>query len=942
MLVATFLYRLGKLAARRTKTVIASWLVLLVLAVSSFLAFGGQLSDQFSVPDMPTTEVTDRLADELPDASGGSAVVVLRTQNSEAFTDEQREQIAELGSEVEGLDPVREVTDPFDVQEQIAEGSQELTDAQEELDSGREELSEGREELESSQTQLEEGQEQLDAGQAQLDEGQAELDSAREDAEAAGMLPMVEGELDAQQAQIDAQQAEIDSQQEELDAGREELEAGREELESGEQELADGEVDLQRGEAMFELSEGTQLVSDDGDVAIMIVSFDEPLENVAIEEVSEVANTLTDFGIDGVDVLPSGDLSMELPHLFSVAEAIGLAIAAIVLLVMLGTFIGAGLPIFNALVGVGIGVTGALALSGTIEMMSITPILGLMLGLAVGIDYTLFILHRHRTQLRSGMSVADSIPLANGTSGNAVVFAGATVVIALAALNLTGLPFLGLMGTVGAVCVAIAVLIAITLTPALLSLLGERVLRKRERAEASQAREANGNGDTAEQDAKKITTPMKTIKAVGMALVAVIVLGALAVPSASMRLGLPGGDQQAEDSTAYQAYKEIDESFGEGMNGQLVVVADLPSGLDEGEAMDEQIAVGNALIDHDAIASAAPIGLNDDRTVAVFQLIPEEGPSSVAVENLIHELRDGEILNGTDVSGVELSVAGITAANIDISEIIADALPLYLAVVVGLSLVLMVMVFRSLLLPLIATGGFVLSYLAALGGVVAVYQWGVLSGVFGVTEPGPVLSFLPIIMVGILFGLAMDYQLFTASGMREAYAHGAPPRVAVRRGLHAGRAVVTAAALIMASVFGGFIFTPDPMISSIGLGLALGVLLDAFVVRMLLVPALLHLAGPAAWWLPKWLDRILPNVDVEGAALAKVHGTADGEDHLADDESGDDEPASEREPADDDESASEREPASEDEPADGESHDGEDDAVEHSPRDAQAGRSADA
>ena len=224
-------------------------------------------------------------------------------------------------------------------------------------------------------------------------------------------------------------------------------------------------------------------------------------------------------------------------------------------------------------------------------------------------------------------------------------------------------------------------------------------------------------------------------------------------------------------------------------------------------------------------------------------------------------------------------MAGQATGNIDISQKLADALPLYLALVVGLSFVIMVVVFRSLFVPLIATGGFVLSYFAAIGGTVAIYQWGWLGPVFGVSTPAPILNFLPTILVGVLFGLAMDYMLFLASGMREAYAHGAPSRTAVVLGFRAGRSVVAAAAIIMVAVFGGFVFSDSAIIRPIGFSLAFGVLVDAFVVRMLLMPALMHLAGDRAWWLPRWLDRLIPNVDVEGAALERQHPYV-GADHL--------------------------------------------------------------
>ena len=856
--MAKLLHRLGLLAARRAKTVIAAWFAMLAVAVSSFVAFGGELTDQITMPDLETTEVADRLAEEMPDAGGGSASAVLRAEDGEEFTEEQVSAVASLAEEVETLEPVDEVTEPFVAEDELQEGAAELAD-------GREELDEGAAELESGEEELAEGREEVEAGLAELEAGQDELDAAIGEAQA-------EGYYEAMAAQFEAQQMEIDSNRAELDAALQEIEEGEEELEEAAAELPSSEEELERGEAMMELSEAASMVSEDGDIAVLMVGFHEPLENVGTGELSEVADTLTAADIDGIEVLPSEEMAMEMPHLFSTAEAIGLMVAAAVLLIMLGTLIGAGLPLLNALVGVGIGVAGAMALSGAVEMMSITPILGLMLGLAVGIDYALFILHRHRNQLKDGMELRESIALANGTAGNAVVFAGATVVIALLALNVTGLPFLGLMGSVAAACVAIAVLMATTMTPALLSLVDRRILRAKERRYIGMRK------------TRKITAPIGQLKALGIAAVSIAGLAVLAIPTFDMRLGLPDASSQAEESASHQAYAAMEESFGQGMNGPLVVVADLPGSPEEDEAQDYQIEIGSELVDRGDIDAAVPVGLSDDETVAVFQVIPEEGPSTESTEALVHEFRDGDPLagaqagaDGVDLSGVELSVAGMTAANIDVSDVIADALPLYLGLVVGLSLLLMVIVFRSLLLPVVATLGFIGSFGASMGIVVAVFQEGLFSELFGVGEPGPIVTFLPVIMVGILFGLAMDYQLFTASGMREAYAHGSAPRLAVRQGLHAGRSVVTAAALIMGSVFAGFIFTDDPMVASIGLGLAGGVLLDAFVVRLLLVPAVLTLLGPAAWWLPTWLDKILPDVDVEGAALERAQDEDDQE-----------------------------------------------------------------
>ena len=482
-----------------------------------------------------------------------------------------------------------------------------------------------------------------------------------------------------------------------------------------------------------------------------------------------------------------------------------------------------------------------------------------MLGLAVGIDYSLFILNRHRTQLKQGMPLHESIGLANGTSGNAVVFAGTTVIVALLALNITGIPFLGLMGTVGAVAVVVAILVAITLTPAMLSLVGLKILRKKERLAIGHAR------------TKRVpNTPMKTWRAIVTLIAGVAVLAVIAFPAMSMRLGLPVGSSEATSSSQYKAYKTLDNKFGAGQNSPLLVVADLPAAATGDELLRQEIAIGTKITSAGNVAAVAPIGVSPDGMVVAFQVIPKGGPSSVSTEALVNDLRNLSPIS-SDSGNIALGVAGNASANIDVSEKLSAALPLYLTVVVGLSLLILILVFRSILVPITATAGFVLSLLATFGGITAIYQFGWLSSVFGVHDPAPILSFLPVIEVGVLFGLAMDYQLFLVSGMREAYAHGASAKVAGQRGLHAGRSVVTAAAIIMISVFSGFVFSESSVIRPIGFGLAFGVLLDAFIVRMLLIPAAMHLLGKSAWWLPKWLDRIIPDVDVEGAKLERTH-----------------------------------------------------------------------
>ena len=868
--MAELLYRLGRACARRARTVLAAWLAVLVLAGAAFVAFGGTLASSFSIPGTPTADVTERLQTALPEASGGSGTIVFATDDGTPFTPEQEAAIADRFAAAEEVDGVALVVDPFATQEELA-------DQRKQIDDGRTQIAAGREQIEDGRAQLAAAQEQVDAARAQLDAGQAQLDTARAQAEAAGGLEQAAPQLDAQQAEIDAGRATLESQATTLD---QQVTA----LEDQSATLEEQSAQLELSAPLLDMASDIRLVSADGSAAVANVTFTEPNMSIDQQTKDDLVAVFADDPVDGVQTDFSSDIAQGVPQVFGVGEAVGLVVAAIVLVVMLGTLVGAGLPILTALIGVGIGALAAMSLSGVVEMSSVTPVLGLMLGLAVGIDYSLFIVNRHRRQLKQGDELHESIALANGTSGNAVVFAGATVLIALLALNVTGIPFLGLMGTVGALCVAIAVLIAVTLTPALLGMIGPRILSRRERAAlagpaasagAETGAAAGASAGTASSEpgtagglpAAEPVRPMSTVRAVGTALLAVVALGVIALPALDLRTNLPDGSSEAHDSTQYRAYSTVAEEFGEGTNGPLLVVADLPGEPTEAEALEYQVGVAEELFSQDDVVAVAPIGTSEDRTVAAFQVIPAEGPTSESTEELVHALRALEPLDGE----ATLGVAGSASGNIDISEKLAQALPIYLAVVVGLSLVILVLVFRSIFVPVVATLGFILSYFAALGGVVAIYQWGWLAGVFGVETPGPILNFLPTILVGILFGLAMDYQLFLGSGMREAYAHGAPARVAIVQGVRAGRAVVTAAAIIMISVFGGFVFSHSAMIRPIGFALAFGVLVDAFVVRMLLVPALMHLVGDKAWWLPRWLDRILPDVDVEGAALERRH-----------------------------------------------------------------------
>lgn len=845
--MANFLFRLGRGSAARPFVVIIAWLVALAAAAGSFLAFGGTLTDSFSIPGTETQRVSDQLADEIDGVDGATARVVFETDNGAAFTDEQQTQISEALATAATHDSVGAVVDPFataaQVEQQMAQ------------------LSEGAAQIDAARAQLDAGQEQLDAARAELEAGQAQLDEAVAQAQAAaeaGQGPVLTPE------QMQAAAAELAAQQEQLDAGRAEIEAQQAELDAGRAELDAQDQQLTLGQQLADNASGLSTVSEDGSTALGAIPFSVSLLELSMEDKEQVMNLISDSPLDGVNVHFSSELAQQVGGILGVGEIVGVVIALIVLLVMMRTVWPALQPIITSVIGVGVGVAAAMALSGSVEMSSVTPVLGVMLALAVGIDYSLFIVNRHRINLKAGMGVREAAGLANGTAGNAVVFAGSTVIIALLALNVTGIPFIGVMGTVAAFCVLVAVLVGITLTPALLGLIKMRAISKR-------SRNRIGHPDEAEPPLK----PMRTGKAIGALLLGVVVLGVIAIPSASMRLGLPSGESEPADSSQYQAYTTIDERFGEGLNGTLLVTAALPQAVAEEEVMATQVLLGNEFMSHADVAAVAPAGVSTDRDFFAFQVIPVDGPTSESTENLVHDLRDQSPLSSTSdvltLNDVEIGVAGSASGNIDISQKLDDALPLYLAVVVGLSLIILIVVFRSLLVPLMATLGFVLSLFAAFGAVTAIYQWGWLSSIFDVHAPGPILSFLPILLTGILFGLAMDYQLFLTSGMREAYVHGERAREAVVAGMRQGRAVVTAAAIIMVSVFGGFVFSHLSMIRPMGFGLAVGVLFDAFVVRMVILPSLMHLVGEGAWWLPKWLDRLLPNVDIEGSSLERAH-----------------------------------------------------------------------
>jgi putative drug exporter of the RND superfamily len=536
-------------------------------------------------------------------------------------------------------------------------------------------------------------------------------------------------------------------------------------------------------------------------------------------------------------------------------EGLGVAVAAIVLLVTFASLVAAGMTLVNALVGVGAGMAGLYALTSVVDLNSSSPVLALMLGLAVGIDYSLFITSRYRRYLLDGTDRAEAAGRAIGTAGSAVVFAGATVVIALAGLSVVGVPFLAAMGLAAAGTVAVAVLVALTLLPAVLSLAGAKILPRRHRA--------RGHAGTHEKEALgyrwgRLVSRLR----LPILLAGVLALGALALPAAHMRLALPDAGHAPASSAQRKAYDLTSEGFGKGFNGRLVAVV---SGRDAASTRTAAGQAGALIDDVPGVRTVLPAQFNQARTTALVAVIPDTGPSDAATEDTVHAIR----AKVAGVRGATVALTGTTAVGIDISERLAGALPVYLLLVVGLSILLLMVVFRSLLVPVKAAAGFLLTVGATFGITTAVFQEGHLAGLVGVGTPGPLISFLPIILIGVLFGLAMDYEVFLVSKMREDFVHGDPPRQATVNGLGANARVVTAAAIIMISVFAGFVLTPDPIIKSIGFALAIGVFIDAFVVRLTLVPAVMSLLGRAGWWLPRWLDRALPNLDIEGEKLRR-------------------------------------------------------------------------
>jgi len=645
-------------------------------------------------------------------------------------------------------------------------------------------------------------------------------------------------------------------------------------------------------------------ISESGDIAYAQVQLGGTVGSIEDSTITAVNEKVKAADSNTLQVEIAGDLINKKPgEIVGVGEIAGVAIALVVLLMTLGSLIAAGMPLLTALLGIGVSMAGLFSLSQVVDISSTTPVLAVMLGLAVGIDYALFITNKYRSYLLLGHDYEDALKRALGTAGNAVVFAAITVVIALSALTVVNIPFMTTMGLSGAASIAVAALVAISALPALLRLAGPRIFSRKQRllVEKVQKHGAEKIEHVAHTTLWYKWSEQIIKRPILFLLVGLLIVIPIALPARDLKLGLPTDQYAAADSTERKAYDLLTEGFGVGFNAPLtVLVQGLPKVTDEDRTAAQQfimqqsagqptpttpaaqqaaLAQLNALTEQyapqvqlmkvatdiakmDDVQQSLAATATEDGTAGIIQVIPKTAPVDAKTNDLIETLRDtGTAEKVAGNTNVSFEVTGSTALQKDINEKLSNALPVYLTVVVGLSIILLIVAFRSILVPLKATLGFLLSVLAMFGALVAVFQW----GWFGIADaPGPIVSFIPIIATGVLFGLAMDYEFFLVSGMHEEYRKTKDAKRSVARGFRLGAKVVTAAAVIMVSVFAGFIFNHDATIQAIGFALAIGILVDAFIVRMTIVPAVMTLLGKSAWWIPKWLEKRLPHVSIEG------------------------------------------------------------------------------
>jgi len=589
-------------------------------------------------------------------------------------------------------------------------------------------------------------------------------------------------------------------------------------------------------------------LSDDGRAAQVLISYDRPLEQVDDDAKEDLTSASAPLEDAGYTTAWGGDVFTVVGMQLSIIELFGLILAFTVLYLMFRSLRAAFIPIVTAMAGVLVSVELIWIVTALVSVDSTAPLMALMVGSAVGIDYALFIVSRQREQLFEGVEPEEAAARSVATSGSAVVFAGITVVIALAGLAIARIPFLTIIGLCAATAVVIAVVVALTLLPALLGRGGAKLKPTTDDPPGSFSRRW-----------------VKAVIRFPKSAIAIIVVGLAitAIPSHDLRLALPTNGSAPHDSTQRIAYDLIDEHFGHGFNGPLLVTADIITSTDPLALVDGIKNDIQALPGVEAIGLATP---NRTADTAIWQVIPTSGPADEATHDLVDRIRQMRP-QWQDEYGVDVKITGLTAGGIDISDRLTKALLPFGIAVVGLSVLLLMIVFRTIIVPLKATLGFILSTGAAIGAVVAVFQWGWLRSAVNLDESGPLMSFLPIMVIAILFGLSMDYEVFLMSRMKEEYARFGNPRQAIVDGFVGSSRVVTAAAVIMLAVFAAFVPEGDIAVRSISFALAIGVFVDAFLIRMLFAPAVLELFGAQSWALPKRLEKVLPHLDVEGEAL---------------------------------------------------------------------------
>jgi RND superfamily putative drug exporter len=592
-------------------------------------------------------------------------------------------------------------------------------------------------------------------------------------------------------------------------------------------------------------------LSKDGKTAFTTVAFSE--EKIGVPQYDAAQKAVAGVRDAGVQVEFDGGLGYAEAAAAPASEQLGILVAVVVLAIAFGSLVAMSLPIVVALLGILVGISSIGILSGHVSMPEIATIVAMMLGLGVGIDYALFILARHRQHLEEGMPVPEAIGRAHATAGLSVLFAGVTVVVAIAGLQVSGIPMMTMMGWASALMVAVVMLAAITLLPALLGIVRHKVNSVRVPF-IKQKPANNPRSKSARWAAKVVAKPVR------FGLVAAVLLGVLAAPVFAMRLGFADAGNDAPTSTTRKAYDLVAEAYGPGVNGPMSVVVELHGSKDDAATL---ASLEKAVAADPGVASVDDPTISAKKDLAVFTVTPTTAPQDARTDQLVKRLRNEVLPVALGDARKDASVTGGTPMLSDISDRLQNRMPWFLGAVIGLAFLALLLVFRSILVPLKAALLNVLSVGAAYGVLVAVFQWGWGASLIGVHESVPIMPLAPMLMFAILFGLSMDYEVFLLSRVREQYLKHRDPSRAVVEGVGSTARVITSAALIMISVFAAFILDPDVTTKMFGVGLSVAVLLDVTLVRMVLVPAAMSLLGHRAWWLPAWVDRILPKIDLE-------------------------------------------------------------------------------